>query len=499
MKRINNLLILAIIFLLLLVHQYPLFHNKLIYGFDSPFYYFVADILSFKNLGTYKLSMPIGFPFLVFLLKEALNISTMLSLKILVLATSILLAMTIFLFSKKAFGKTAAVFSLLLVLATTAYFRLTEDLFNNSISFLFLILSFTYAQNLKSKKNILFSSIFLGLSIWSHSITPIIGFLIYFLYAVLSTKQRKEILLVVALGALLGLPSLIHLLFPAIQVVAVNTTSQVSLKSLPQALTIFSKLSRRWISLSVLTLSLLGFIAMLIEKNKKSAKLIIISSYLVILGLLFIASLGIIDFPERYVLYLIFPAPILASYLVFKLSKRDLLKRFIAYLFVLLLFANHFGKEMHVIMARKPIITQAEYNLFQKVRTIIKEDSLILMSNIKYYWFAAINPQIKISTYGHFYIQKIFKNEKSFGHYPTDSESYKNSLALAKNSPLRPKESFNQLCLLRKKYQAKQLYIFFNINEENLDLSRITAPDKFERIYSEDDYRLFKLTNITCP
>ena len=516
----------AVIVLLVIIFAYPLINHELIYGYDSPFYVAIANRIDLNNIQLFGTHIPILFPLSIAVLKGLANISIISSIKIMAFLTSIAMPLTIYLFSRKKNGKLIALITLFIVVSTPAYFRMTQDLFNNLLSFTFLIVSLYFATKTYIK-SVLISGIFLALSFWSHSLTPIIAVQIYVLFALLvliyerSIKRFLYVCLIVAIGIILSAPQSLMFLFgqptgsddPQFYIFPLIVDSVKKLFSLsyyhpdtlfPRINDFFSGLIRYY-TFPVMLATIAGLIVFIRKPKKNTTDHILFAAFAIPFIMYTVAALGIIGFGERYLLYLYFPSSVLsANFLVSLRDNKSVIfnkkavSAIIPALFLFYLAISNFPTLAKEVLTRGPNITSEEYVTFKEVSERVNMEDLVLLNNLKLYWFWVANPNLKTSIYEYYVTQWISEQKKDFGYYHPQAEYSLNALIMAKNNDLSQLEVNQRLCNLINKYNSKDLYIFVNLNEPGVNHQRLQNQQVYKLKFKEGEYSLYQFNNQLC-
>ncbi|MDI6785166.1 MAG: hypothetical protein QMD92_00495 [bacterium] len=441
----------------------------------------------------------------------------------------------VFLFAKKNFDIKTAIFSIFWVFISPTYYRLNTDLFNNLISEIFVILSFTVISlNLKNIFKFIISGIFLGLAFWSHTLTPIVGISIFIfdgLIKLITTKKAQALIhytFVIMVGVVSSLPQSIPFLFKSptgpndpefyITPLLVDSFSKFlkyisnSFKN-PQTifntLNIFTNILFEWVT-PIIILFTIGGIILLIKNKVITKKSLIISALIIPLGLTLMSSAGLIGFNDRFIQYVFFPTAILSSYFLVNIPKIILRKvpylnksPFITKLLTAVIFTiiaiTMYPKQITQVLSREPSINISTYNIFKETQKYISQNDLILINNINFYWFKQANPNYNISIYEYYVTQYISEGNKDFGYYNSTAEYSTNAYLIAKNSSLSYNETITGLCSLKESKKTDKLFIFFDREEPGFDANRIiNHTDDFIQIFNLDKYYLFLLNNLSC-
>lgn len=538
LKRKQRVIIIIFILLLFILYAYPLTKSHLIYGSDSPYYLIYAkETIRHPSLrGT---QVPILLPILIAALSLGTSINVLTSLKIIVLLLSCIIPLTVFLFAKKFFGTKTAIFSLFWVLASPTFYRLTNDLYNNLISEIFIIISFVVILfNIRGIYKFTLAGLLLGLAFWSHTLTPLVAVAIYLfdgLVKLIITK-RVQVLIryvyIILIGVMSSFPQSLPFLFKSptsqndpefyitpLLVDSFNKFSEYlsSIGKNPQILLstmyTFSNILYEWIG-PIIILFTLGGIILLIKNRSIINKSLIISALVIPLTLTLISSTGAIGFSDRFIHFIFFPTAVLSSYFLIhipqiisnynsSLKKSPNIPLFTQQIITGAIFTivaiNTYPKQIAQVLYRKPTISTTEYNIYKETQKYISTNDLVLINDIHFYWFKEVNMNYNISIYEYYVTQDISKGNNDFGYYNPTAEYSKNAYLVAQDSPLTYNESIKGLCTLKDVKKAKKLFIFFNSSEPGIDVNKmVNHPKDFLPIFVSNKYYLFLLNNSSC-
>lgn len=540
--KISKLKVFTVLFFLVLLNVFiiyiPFLKTNLLPGDDSPYYLAAVNQISrLEKIGDYAWDRSTLFLMAV-TFEKILNISSISSLRLLIIIMGTLLLLSVFIVSNRLFGSKVALLSVLLTEFSSSYWRMRQDLYSNFLALgVLLLICFMFILSLNSfrKPVALIMGLFLGGLFYVHNLTAfsalaliiicygiiflkkkfihdvpkkfyqyfsVMAFAIFFVSSAyflnfLTAKQSSDVYSTGAMSFSRFVNSFIK-----------NNSVKVSLKNFPLNKNLFLTFFPK-ISILLLAGGLILVNYRLFLKNDEKVIIIIFPIFYYFL-LTQQNYLGLNIVPDRFIFF-IFPfagitSALFLSSLVEKFLKNINWKSKTQFLFIFLLLFFLIKTLLQdslnwAVKNIKPAPDLQEQNAYKTIGKLIsqnKENSRVIFYEEHKYWFQVFNADIKYA-FGEFYITC-----GDYSKVDSYSQPIVNSSFLLSSE--NPKDWLNVLKKMES-LEAKETtdYIFIDKDEKCISLAFRSENREiywqkfendnnlFEKIYDDGRYALYRI------